>query len=117
MTRTKVPYRRPNATFKLEHRGIRFHVTIGFDLETGEPVEVFGSSSKSGSDFAAVLNDACVSISLALQHGVPPALLSKSLGREPAPFGAKTELEPASVIGCIAEALTRETATQQRAIE
>ena len=50
----------------------------------------------------AILADACVVISLALQHGIEPLALAHSLARVPL---SETESAPASVIGAVVEML------------
>jgi hypothetical protein len=69
--------------------------SIGFD-ETGQPAEVFLSGAKDGSGMAAIIDDASVVISIALQHGIPAKVLAKSISRAPDPMGRITA---ASVIG------------------
>jgi len=85
-----------------------FFVTIGFDLNTGKPLEVFGGATKKGSDFDVLLSDACVVVSLALQHGVDPEEMRKSLSKTPAPGVLEMVDEPASIVGWIVEALIQE---------
>jgi hypothetical protein len=69
--------------------------SIGFG-ETGTPQEIFLSGAKDGSGMAAILEDASVVISVALQHGIPVAALAKSISRAPDGMGRITA---ASVIG------------------
>lgn len=105
MTRAHLPNRRPNITLDLEHKGLTFNVTVGFDPVTGAPMEVFGSTAKAGSDFAVLLSDACVILSLALQHGILPSALSKTMQWSPVVGVSGKVSEPASVIGAIVVAL------------
>lgn len=105
MTRAQLPNRRPNQTIDLQHKGMTFHVTVGFDAKTGAPMEVFGNASKAGSDFAVLLSDACVILSIALQHGILPSELSKTMQWTPVVGMAGKLREPASVIGAILVAL------------
>lgn len=107
MTRAALPYRRPNATIAAEWQGHAITVTVGYDPQTGEPMEVFCDTAKGG-DMAATLSDACVIISLALQHGVTPNALAKSLGR--VPVWGSTDDAPASPIGVIVAACGGEVA-------
>jgi hypothetical protein len=43
---------------------------------------------------AAILEDASVVISIALQHGIPPCALAKSIGRTPDGLGRITAASP-----------------------
>lgn len=100
MTRTALPHRRRNETRTIQHREQPIEVTVGFDAE-GQPREVFATGPREGSDMQHVLSDACVLISLALQHDIAPVALAKSLGTVPA-FNDGEEVEaPASPIGAI----------------
>jgi hypothetical protein len=110
VTRTTLPQRRPNLTRACEWSGHAFTVTIGIDPMTGHPVEVFADTGKGG-DMAAALADACVVISLALQWGIPPEDLAKSLGRVPVLWGDEGQDAPASPIGAIVEAILAEVRT------
>ena len=74
MTRVRLPDRRAAETIALEYGGTRFMVTIGF-YPDGRPGEVFTHGAKNGSTMDGILNDACVALSLLLQHGVEPAAL------------------------------------------
>lgn len=105
--RTPLPQRRSNITRAVEWNNHAFTVTIGLDPATWQPAEVFADTSKGG-DMAAALADACVVISLALQHGITPADLGKSLGRVPVLWGEEGQDAPASPIGAIVEAIQGE---------
>jgi hypothetical protein len=98
--RRRLPNRRPARTVDLVFCGALYQVTIGyrFDVRTfvSEPAEVFTGGAKPGSEMDAILDDACVTLSLLLQHGVAPAALALSVGRAE---GAV----PASVIGALAD--------------
>ena len=98
MTRNRLPNRRSNETTTLVFGGLRFAVAIGF-FPDGRPGEVFASGAKSGCDLDTLLDDACVALSLLLQHGVEPAALARSMGR------AGDGATPASIIGALADRL------------
>lgn len=98
MTRAQLPNRRQNETLTADHAGHRFTVTVGYDA-AGCPAEVFADGAKIGTDMAHMIADACVVISLALQHGCPADALVKSLGKVPA---WDEQHHPASVVGVIA---------------
>ena len=106
MSRTVLPQRRSNITRAVEWNGHAFTVTIGLDPATWQPAEVFADTAKGG-DMAAALADACVILSIALQHGIAPADLAKSLGRVPA-WPGNGETQPASPVGAIVEAILAE---------
>ena len=76
--------------------------------------EVFLVAGKEGSMLNSLLADAAVTISVALQHGVSPAALSKSVGRLPIVPVGPADLEshqparaPASPIGAALDLLRR----------
>ncbi len=104
--RSRLPNRRPAYTETLEVDGQSFEATVGFDPESGQPRELFLTAGKEGSMLNAMLADAAVVISVALQSGVPAAALAKSVGRLPAGPVTPVDLEnfqrgrvPASPIG------------------
>ena len=109
MTRATLPNYRPNITRSTEWSGHAFTVTIGIDPETLRPVEVFADILKGG-DMQATLADACVIISLALQHGIATGELAKSLARVPVLWSEEGTTAPASPLGAIVEAIQAEVA-------
>ncbi len=111
--RKRLPNRRPAHTETLEVGGQAFTACIGFDPETGQPREVFLNGGKEGSQFDAMLADAAVVISVALQHGVPGEALARSVGRLPAGPVTPADLDhapgrkvPASPIGAALDLIT-----------
>ena len=78
-------------------------MTVGFFMD-GRPGEVFANGHKIGSAMQALLEDSCVAVSIALQHGITPTELARSMGRTPV---SDVETRPASIIGAIAEVLTQ----------
>lgn len=93
MSRTQLPPRRfsvqkvvryvkPNGddTTKLQ-------VTIGFDPTTAQAREVFCADFKAGSEFHAIIVDACILLSRLLQHGDTPAQLLATLSSPPSLVG------------------------------
>lgn len=102
MSRQRLPDRRPSVTTTFVHDCRSYAVTFGFDPSTGRIGEVFTHGAKVGSAMDGILDDACIALSLLLQHGVEPAALANSMGR----LGdGKT---PASVIGVLADLIARE---------
>jgi hypothetical protein len=106
MPRERLPDRRPCATQAVEWRGPDGQVTsytmsIGYFAD-GRPGEIFVDGIKVGSTLQALLADAAVIVSVALQHGITPAALSYSLARVPI---GEDESGPASPLGAIIGAL------------
>ena len=111
-TRARLPNRRPAVTETLVVEGQRVEVTIGFAPESGAVREVFLMAGKTGSMLDSLLADAAVSISVAIQHGVSPAALAKSVGRVPSAPATPDALNqlvsgsrPASLIGAALDLL------------
>ena len=103
--RQRLPNRRENETVDLVFDGHRYHVTVGFALD-GQPREVFCHGGKVGSGMDLILDDACVALSLLLQHGIDPQGLAHSMGR----LGDSVA---ASIIGALVDLVSsveRETA-------
>ncbi len=96
--RQRLPNRRLNETVDLRFEGQRYHVTVGF-FSDGRPAETFCHGGKVGSGMDLLLDDACVALSLLLQHGVEPQALAHSMGRLDG--GA-----PASIIGALVDLVT-----------
>lgn len=82
----------------------RFYVTAGYDRQ-GVVREVFyADGMKTGTDMRNTAQDACVLVSLLLQHGIVPAEIRKSLSV--VPVAGKNV--PASLVGAIVDVLTDE---------
>lgn len=101
--RTRLPNRRHAETTDLPIGGMSIAATIGFD-RAGNAAEVFLSGGKDGSGLAAILHDAAVIISIALQHGVPAEALAKSVARLPERLDGPATA-PASPIGAALDLL------------
>ncbi len=78
--RQRLPCRRLNETVDLRFEGRHFHGTIGRFVD-GRPREVFCHGAKVGSGMDLLIDDACVMLSLLLQHQVGPRALAHSMGR------------------------------------
>ncbi len=107
-----LPNRRPSHTEALAVAGQTFTATVGFDPETDRPRELFLTAGKEGSTLDALLADAAVAISVALQHGVTAQALAKSIGRLPEGRVTPADLDggkpariPASPIGAALDLL------------
>jgi len=95
--REKLPERRHAVTETIEWASRRWHVQIGF-YPDGRPGEIFADGVKTGSSMEALIDDACVMLSLLLQWGCPPADVYAHLARE----GNDTASPAASLIGVLA---------------
>jgi hypothetical protein len=80
--RRRLPNRRRAETTELAIGGVPVLATVGFD-DDGHPAELFLNSGKTGSAMDALLGDAAVAISVALQCGVRAGALAKSVARVP----------------------------------
>ena len=96
--RARLPDRRPSVTERIDVEGQTYTATAGIDPHTGAVREIFLDGAKAGSGMDAVLNDAAVTISVAIQHGVSIEALRKSV--------ARVAGTPASVIGAALDFLT-----------
>lgn len=103
--RQRLPNRRACETFEIEVANMRLTATIGFD-PIGQPREIFMTAGKAGSGLAAILADAAVTISIALQCGIPPAALAKSVARLPETVDGPATA-PASPIGAVLDLLAQ----------
>ena len=88
----------------LVYDGTLYAVTVGFQPDTGEPREIFTHGARVGSNMDGILDDACILLSLLLQHRVEPAALARSMGR------LGTGGQAASIIGAIADLLAEKAA-------
>lgn len=102
MNRRRLPDRLPINIVELVHDGQAYAVSIGIDPRDGWVGEVHARGAKTGSALDAILDDACVALSLLLQHGIGPSALASSMGR------LNDGTTPASIIGALADLLTRE---------
>ncbi len=103
--RHDLPTRRLTETRKIiTPEGHTIHLSIGFDPhEDGRPREVFYSAGfRSGSQLEFQIQDACVLLSLLLQHGHRPRDVAKSLARAEQPDGS---MAYGSIIGIIVDEL------------
>ncbi len=110
--RRRLPNRRPSHTETLAVAGQTFTATVGFDPQDGQPRELFMTAGKEGSTLNALLADAAVAISVALQHGISAQSLAKSVGRLPEGRVTPADLDqgkparlPASPIGAALDLL------------
>jgi hypothetical protein len=109
-SRARLPNRRRAETRELTLGNLTLTATVGFD-EAGCPAEVFLCGAKDGSGLAAILDDASVVISVALQHGIRAAALAKSIARIPENLEGPA-IKPASPIGAALDLLVDFEASQ-----
>lgn len=109
MMRARLPHRRPNITADHIWNGHLVTATVGLDPETGSPREVF-ANVPAGGMMQATLADACVIVSVALQHGITPQELAKSLAHVPAFINGEETTAPASPVGTILAAIMEASA-------
>ena len=98
--RQRLPNRRRQQTDELRHGEHKFLVSCGFDTN-GQVKEVFAKGPKQGSTLDALIDDAMILLSIALQHGETAERLRRSMSRLGSGLGTATE--PASVIGAIVD--------------
>jgi hypothetical protein len=94
--RKRMPHRRAAETIASEHRGASFTMTTG-RYEDGRLGEVFINAGHANSALDAIISDAAIAISLALQFGCPldtirHALKRDSQGIAASPIGAALDL-------------------------
>lgn len=109
MTRERLPNRRAAETIQIEHGAQRFTVTVGF-YPDGRPGEVFTHGVRIGSSLDALLADACVLLSLMMQHGIETSELATSMGR----LGSA---EPASIIGAVIDLIAATLAAKSSEVK
>lgn len=100
--RERLPTRRPNQTFELIHDNTTFAVTIGYDPATKEAREVFTHGAKVGSMMDAILDDSCILLSVALQHGIKASSVAGSMGYH------GVDNEPSSIVGRLVNLLAEQ---------
>ena len=105
------PPRRLSETRRVEHVRsdgvtVPILVSVGYaEDDPLRPVEVFYAEGfRSGADLEFLTQDACVLVSLLLQHGVPPARIAASMSLRENTDGAHV---PGSLAGTIAAELAR----------
>lgn len=99
MIRTRLPNRRDSVRATLTVDGQEFTVGLSFDGHN-RPKELFLDGLKEGSQITTILRDLAVVISVAVQTGVSPKALAKSVGRG-------TNGEAASVVGAALDFMVR----------
>jgi hypothetical protein len=95
--RQRLPNRRRCESFEFRHAGLDFTLTVGFQRD-GRIAEIFLSSHKPGSPIEAIARDAAVTVSLALQFGVPIETIRQALTKD-------HDGGPATLLGAALDAL------------
>lgn len=78
--RQRLPDRRLTVTNTLRWKGSTLIIGVGFDFD-GVAREVFLNGYKVGSQFETLMQDACVTVSLLLQHGPSARELAEQIER------------------------------------
>jgi ribonucleoside-diphosphate reductase alpha chain len=68
--RRRLPDTRNSITHRFEIAGVKGYITVGL-YENGEPGEIFVKMAKEGATLSGLMDSFALSISLALQYGVP----------------------------------------------
>jgi ribonucleoside-diphosphate reductase alpha chain len=99
-TRRRMPDERQSITHKFSIAGHEGYITVGM-YEDGSPGEVFMSMAKEGTVVSGLVDSIAIAISLALQHGVPLALLVEKFSHtrfEPSGFTGNRDIPMAKSI-------------------
>ncbi len=105
--REGLPNKRPSLVVSISHEWApdrepqEIDLGVGFYAD-GRVAECFADGHKEGSHMHGLLDDIAVVISLALQHGLTPEDMAKSIGRV-------RDDKPASIIGAILDTLIKES--------
>jgi hypothetical protein len=93
MKRERPPNRRGNVSFNFEHAGWTYHATAG-RYNDGRLSEIFLDVDKPGSAVQQHAEATAVLASLALQHGVPPAIIAHAVMGGPLAIAIELAMEP-----------------------
>ncbi|MEY9466316.1 hypothetical protein ABH973_006729 [Bradyrhizobium ottawaense] len=87
--RRRPALRRAHETIAIEHDQQRYKIGLGRELvcaergRLGPIVEIFLSAQKANSALDVLANDGAILMSLALQYGCPPEVISHAMKRNP----------------------------------
>lgn len=98
--RELLPPRRSSENVEIESNGITMTITVG-RYPDGRPGEAFVSDIKAGTHADALLRDAAIILSIALQYGAPVATFSGAVTRNP-------DGSSASFMGALVDHLAKE---------
>lgn len=96
--RKRLPNRRTAETITFEHAGASFTMTAG-RYDDGRPGEIFMNAAHANSALDAIISDAAIAVSFALQNGcslddIRRAMKRNSAGEASSPMGAALDLIP-----------------------
>jgi hypothetical protein len=95
--RERLPNRSHCVSFEFSHGGLLFTLCAG-SYPDGRVAEIFLSSHKPGSLIEAIARDAAVTVSIALQFGVPIETIRAALTKD-------HDGQPATLLGAALDAL------------
>lgn len=105
--RNQLPSRRGSLHFEFHFEQMKFHVSVSPD-GAGDVREVFVDPSKQGSTIAAIMRDAAVAISIALQHGASVDEIREAMTRLDSANIPCMSTTAASPIGAAMDAIAEE---------
>ncbi len=104
--RRRLPQVRHGVTHKGQACGFEFYVIVNFYTdEPTRPAEVFIKIAKEGTEISGLMDALCLTISVALQHGIEWECLSKHYKHTR--FGAKSDDTCSSVLHGVTEAISK----------
>ena len=98
MTRENLPSLRRSITKSSCYSGAELNGTIGL-FPDGRPGEVFGNIGRAGNELERTMNDACVALSIALQHSATVSDLAHTISDR------KSGIEVSSVVAVVVNVL------------
>lgn len=81
MSRERLPNRRPSESLEFERDGLKIKMTVSY-TPSGDVGEVFLNGTPLDSMIDALLGDAAIAISLALQFGCPLSTIAHAVRRD-----------------------------------
>jgi hypothetical protein len=97
MNRHRLPNRRAHEIVEFQFRGLGYTAGIG-RFENDDVAEIFLECSKGQSQLAADARDAAITLSIALQHGVPSEAIRSAVTRD-------SHGEPSGIVGAVLDLL------------
>lgn len=97
MNRHRLPNRRAHEILEFQFRGLAYTAGVG-RYQNGDLAEIFLECSKGQSQLAADARDAAVTLSIALQFGVPTEAIRSAVTRD-------SQGEPSGIVGAVLDLL------------